>query len=208
MSESQAQQQQEEQQSPPKYSSVNDYASQEALREALSSSCGSGCSNSNSNSSNLDWMLPSFDPHTTNVQSMQDELQRLQVLKSYHILDDSNNNNNNNNNKPEEQDFERITRIATRIFGVPIALVSLVDLGRQWFKSNRGLDPSTRETSRSLAFCAHAIQSKRDCFIVPDALQDFRFQNSPLVLSPPHIRFYAGAPLICPEGYKVRYRVL
>lgn len=162
------------------HSSVSDYGSQDALRQTL---CG--CDN-------LDWMLTSYDPNTTHVQSMQDELQRLKVLKSYMILD----------TQPEE-DFERITRLATRVFNVPICLVSLVDLGRQWFKSNRGLAHAVRETSRSVAFCAHAIQSKMDCFIVPDALQDFRFRENALVVGSPYIRFYAGAPLICPEGYKV-----
>jgi hypothetical protein len=89
----------------------------------------------------LDWVLPYFDPQTTEAQSMEEELKRLQVLKSYLILD-----------AKREEAFERITALAGRIFDVPIALVSLVDLGRQWFMSSRGLD--VRETPRKLAFCA------------------------------------------------------
>jgi hypothetical protein len=136
----------------------------------------------------LDWVLPSFDPETTEVQSMKDELHRLQVLKSYLVLDSE-----------REEAFDRVTGIASRFFDVPIALVSLVDLGRQWFMSNRGLG-SVRETPRKYAFCAHAILNKNNILVVPDASKDFRFKRSPLVTGPPHIRFYAGAPLICPEG--------
>jgi hypothetical protein len=136
----------------------------------------------------LDWVLPSFDPENTEVQSMKDELHRLQVLKSYLVLDSE-----------REEAFDRITGIASRFFDVPIALVSLVDLGRQWFMSNRGLG-SVRETPRKDAFCAHAILNKNNILIVNDARVDFRFKDNSLVTGPPHIRFYAGAPLICPEG--------
>jgi hypothetical protein len=142
----------------------------------------------------LDWVLPSFDPENTEVQSMKEELHRLQVLKSYLILDSE-----------REEAFDRITGIASRFFDVPIALVSLVDLGRQWFMSNRGLG-SVRETPRKDAFCAHAILNKNNILIVNDARVDFRFKDNPLVTGPPHIRFYAGAPLICPEGtYPYQY---
>lgn len=140
---------------------------------------------------NLDWVLPSFDPETTEAQSMKEELQRLQVLKSYLILD-----------ADREIAFERITQLASRIFHVPIALISLVDLGRQWFLSQRGLG-DTRETPRKQAFCAHAILSKTKMLIVPDATKDFRFKDNPLVTGSPNIRFYAGAALISPEGYKL-----
>lgn len=122
---------------------------------------------------------------------MREELKRLQVLKSYAILD-----------AEREKVFERITGLAARLFKVPIALVSLVDLGRQWFMSNRGLG-DVRETPRNVAFCAHAIMLKQNMLVVPDASKDFRFQNNPLVTGPPNIRFYAGAPLICAEGYKL-----
>jgi hypothetical protein len=130
---------------------------------------------------NLDWVLPSFDPETTEAQSMREELHRLQVLKNYLILD-----------ADREEVFERLTGLASRIFHVPIALISLVDLGRQWFLSNRGLG-EVRETPRRHAFCAHAILNKQNILIVTDTTADFRFKDNPLVTGPPDIRFYAGA---------------
>jgi hypothetical protein len=139
----------------------------------------------------LDWMLSNFDEETSRMQTLDEELNRLQVLKSYLILDSE-----------REANFERLTGLAARIFQVPIALVSLVDLGRQWFMSNKGLG-DVRETPRKFAFCAHAIISKEDLLIVPDATKDPRFSENPLVTGPPHIRFYAGAPLLCPEGYRL-----
>jgi CheY-like chemotaxis protein/signal transduction histidine kinase len=138
-----------------------------------------------------DWVLPSFDPASTEAQSMKEELHRLQVLKSYLILD-----------ADREESFERITGLAGRFFDVPIALVSLVDIGRQWFMSNRGLG-DVRETPRQHAFCAHAILNKRNLLVVPDATKDFRFCDNPLVTGAPHVRFYAGAPLLTPEGVKI-----
>jgi len=119
------------------------------------------------------------------------ELARLENLKSYQILDSS-----------VEGDFERITSLASRVFSVPIALISLVDVGRQWFKSNHGLG-DTCDTPRSQAFCAYTIQTDKDFFIVKDATRDDRFKDNPLVTGPPDIRMYAGAPLITPEGFKL-----
>lgn len=139
----------------------------------------------------LDWVLENYDENTTESQSLNDELQRLLVLKSYLILDSE-----------RKEAFERITGLASRIFDCPMALISLVDLGRQWFMSNRGLGDA-RETKRKYAFCAHAIMGKEDFLIVPDATKDVRFRENPLVTGPPHIRFYAGAPLLSPEGYKL-----
>jgi CheY-like chemotaxis protein/signal transduction histidine kinase len=141
--------------------------------------------------SELDWMLINFNQEISQPQTLDEELNRLQVLKSYLILDSE-----------REASFERLTGLAARVFKVPIALVSLVDLGRQWFMSNRGLG-DVRETPRKLAFCAHAIISKEDLLIVPDATIDPRFCDNALVTGPPNIRFYAGAPLLCPEGYKL-----
>ena len=132
-------------------------------------------------SDNLDWVLPSFDPETTEAQSMREELHRLTVLKNYLILD-----------ADREEVFDRLTGLASRFYNVPIALISLVDLGRQWFLSNRGLG-DVRETPRRHAFCAHAILNKHNILIVPDATKDFRFKDNPLVTGPPNIRFYAGA---------------
>ena len=138
-----------------------------------------------------DWITENMFMETSLRQSVADETDRLMVLKSYLILDSS-----------REPAFERLTGLAQRFFDVPIALVSLIDIGRQWFMSNRGLG-DVRETPRKVAFCAHAIQSTEDLLVVPDTLEDPRFRNNGLVTGAPHIRFYAGAPLICPEGYKL-----
>ena len=119
----------------------------------------------------------------------QDEQTRLEALWSLSILD-----------SPSEERFDRLTRMAKRLFGVPIALVSLVDENRQWFKSCFGL--SVSETSRDISFCGHAILGN-DPFIIPDALVDERFADNPLVLNDPYIRFYAGCPLSGPNGSKL-----
>lgn len=119
----------------------------------------------------------------------QDEAKRLETLRALKILDTS-----------AEERFDRITRLAKRLFGVPIALVSLVDDDRQWFKSCQGLNAS--ETPRDISFCGHAILGS-DVFMIPDAAKDARFQDNPLVTSQPHIRFYAGCPLIVPNGSKL-----
>ncbi|NWJ44443.1 MAG: response regulator [Chloroflexi bacterium] len=99
-----------------------------------------------------------------------------------------------------EERFDRIVRLATRIFNVPVALVSLVDENRQWFKACIGLD--VRETPRTVSFCAHAILSDT-IFVVEDALEDPRFFDNPLVIGEPHINFYAGYPLTSTAGYKM-----
>ena len=140
---------------------------------------------------NLDWVLTNYDQKNSEPQSLEEELNRLQALRSYLLLDSE-----------REEQFERLTALASRIMDVPIALVSLVDLGRQWFMSNRGLG-DVRETPRSAAFCSHAILNKNEVLIIKDAQKDPRFVNNPLVTGPPFIRFYAGAPLETPEGYKI-----
>jgi anti-sigma regulatory factor (Ser/Thr protein kinase) len=112
---------------------------------------------------------------------------RLRALRQYKILD----------TKPE-QAFDDLTLIASQICGVPIALISLVDEDRQWFKSRVGIE--VQETSRSVSFCAHAIQ-EQGIFTVADALNDARFRDNPLVQGDPHIRFYAGAPISIQDGY-------
>jgi len=119
----------------------------------------------------------------------QDEQARLETLRSLNILD-----------TPPEERFDRLTRMAKRLFGVPIALVSLVDENRQWFKSCFGLSAS--ETSRDISFCGHAILGN-DPFIIRDTIVDERFADNPLVLNDPHIRFYAGCPLSAPNGRKL-----
>jgi diguanylate cyclase (GGDEF)-like protein len=100
---------------------------------------------------------------------------------------------------PEER-FDRLTRLAKRLFGVPIALVSLVDANRQWFKSCVGLEAT--QTSRDISFCGHAILGD-DIFLIPDAALDERFHDNPLVVDDPKIRFYAGCPLKVPNGSKL-----
>lgn len=116
---------------------------------------------------------------------MTDEASRLKALHKYRILD----------TKPE-QAFDDLTLLASQICGTPIALISLVDENRQWFKSRVGVQ--VHETARSVSFCAHAIQN-RGIFLVPDAMEDPRFRDNPLVREG-HFRFYAGKPLVTPEG--------
>lgn len=118
-----------------------------------------------------------------------DEPARLDALRALNILDTS----------PEER-FDRLTRLAKRLFDVPIALVSLVDVDRQWFKSCVGLDAS--ETPRDISFCGHAIVGD-EILMIRDTLVDERFHDNPLVTGAPHIRFYAGCPLRVPNGSKI-----
>jgi PAS domain S-box-containing protein len=117
------------------------------------------------------------------------ESDRLRALCALDVLD-----------TPAEARFDRITRIVQRHFGVQIALVSLVDAGRQWFKSRQGLDAT--ETARDISFCGHTILSE-DVMYVPDAAEDPRFADNPLVTGGPKVRFYAGAPLHAPGGERI-----
>jgi phosphoribosyl 1,2-cyclic phosphodiesterase/DNA-binding response OmpR family regulator len=116
----------------------------------------------------------------------EDEETRLASLRQLRILD----------TEPEER-FDRITRLAAAVFDVPIALVSLVDRDRQWFKSCYGI--SAKETSREASFCAHVVHN-REMMLVTDALMDPRFADNPLVVNEPRVRFYAGCPLILADG--------
>lgn len=116
-----------------------------------------------------------------------DETARLAALRRYRILD----------TQPERA-FDDLTMLASHICGTPMALITLVDADRQWFKSRVGLTIS--ETSRAVSFCTHAIQ-QHDLLIVPDATADARLRDNPFVSGEAHIRFYAGAPLVTPDGH-------
>ena len=115
------------------------------------------------------------------------EAERLAALQRYQLLDTT-----------AEPAFDRIVRLAALLLDVPITLISLIDTHRQWFKARHGLD--TPETPRAVAFCDHAIRSG-DILVVPDAEQDPRFCENPLVTGDMHLRFYAGAPLITSDGF-------
>jgi GAF domain-containing protein len=135
------------------------------------------------------YFAPVYGPDIQEMSSptQQNEARRLKVLWQYEVLD----------TVPEEI-FDQLTELAACICEAPIALISLVDEDRQWFKSRVGTD--LQETSRKISFCAHAIK-QHGLFIVPDARKDRRFADNPLVVSEPHIRFYAGAPLVTVDGY-------
>ena len=162
------------------FASVNDFKDNDFMKQVLQKNC-----------TNDLWMIDRLDPNTSIPQDFEEEMKRLEVLRSYNVLD-----------KDTDSTFERITGLASRIFQVPICLVSIVDLSRQWFASNRGLG-ETKETERNVAFCAHAILSRLDMLIVNDATKDERFATNPLVTGGPKIKFYAGVPLVTPENQKL-----
>lgn len=119
--------------------------------------------------------------------TLPDEPERLAALQHYEVLD-----------TPPEPAFDDLAFLAAHICATPIAMVSLVDADRQWFKARVGLDLT--ETPRDVAFCAHAIAEPTP-LVVPDALADDRFAGNPLVVGDPQIRFYAGAPLRVRDGH-------
>ena len=117
------------------------------------------------------------------------EVERLAALRELRILD-----------TPAEPHFDAVCNNAAALFSVPIAVVSLIDSDRQWFKSKCGIDVDS--TSREIAFCTYAIL-RDDVLVIEDAASDPRFADNPLVLGKPSIRFYAGAPLVLQSGIRV-----
>ncbi len=128
-------------------------------------------------------MQVDLTPH----ELLSDEAARLQALHDYQVLDTD-----------AEDEFDDFTALAAHICGTPVALISLIDSDRQWFKSRRGM--AVRETPRHVAFCDHAIRQE-GVFVVPDAPADARFADNPLVTGDTGIQFYAGAPLVTSDGH-------
>ena len=112
---------------------------------------------------------------------------RLNALAEYEVLD-----------TPEEDAFDDLTALAAQICDAPMALITIVEEHRQWFKSRIGID--AEETPRDISFCSHALK-ELDLFIIPDAREDERFASNPLVTGEPFLRFYAGAPLVNDDGH-------
>ena len=117
------------------------------------------------------------------------ERARLEALRRYAVLD-----------TPTEESFDRFTRLASSILGTPTAIISFIDATEQWFKSTVGL--SLRSTPRSRSFCAYTILAD-DVLVVPDASMDHRFTDNPMVVEASGVRFYAGAPLTTPDGFRI-----
>jgi PAS domain S-box-containing protein len=129
------------------------------------------------------------DPAVIPPEFPLDEAARLQALRDLNILD-----------TPPDERFDRLTRLAQGFFGTQTALVSLIDAERQWFKSSQGL--AATETPRDISFCGHAIHGD-GVFTIPDATEDLRFLDNPLVLGAPNIRLYAGAPVYSPDRHRI-----
>lgn len=137
--------------------------------------------------------LPRFRHSSVKTQAVplpENEAERLKALADYNMLDTL-----------SEQAFDDLTALAAYICKTPIALISLVDADRQWFKSKVGLKIS--ETPREWAFCSYAILQTEDILVVSNAIKDNRFSKNPLVKSNPKIRFYAGVPLVTPNGFPI-----
>jgi GAF domain-containing protein len=119
----------------------------------------------------------------------RNEADRLQALRALGLLD-----------SPPEKAFDDVVALTRAVLDVPMAMISLIDSERQWFKAAAGLD--AQEAPRSLSFCGHAIHQP-DVFVVPDATVDPRFHDNPFVVGEPYVRFYAGFPLTHPGGFRI-----
>ena len=185
--------------SPPRIGrSVQDFTTEDDLQKSLSD----WCLQNKSAGDNADWRITIPDHQTRNYQPQEvdTEVRRLWTLQSYLSLDSR-----------REKAFEQLCQDARDYFQVPVSAISLVDLGRQFALASAGLTTDTsssnnnnhilRHTTRKMAFCSHTILHKNKVMVVKDTKQDDRFQRNPLVTKAPHIRFYAGAPLVSPEGY-------
>jgi CheY-like chemotaxis protein/GAF domain-containing protein len=139
----------------------------------------------------LDWVVTGFDKANCEAPSIEKEMRRLAVLKSYRVIGSG-----------RDEGYEQLISLTSRIFKAPMALVSVIDLGRQYFLASRGFG-DMKEQSRKSSICAHAIISKHDLLIIPDLTKDDRFMNSEEVTGESHLRFYASAPMTCPEGYRL-----
>ena len=133
------------------------------------------------------WLTNAVATVTELTMNKNPESDRLQALRSYGLLDTA-----------PEQVFDDLTQLASRLFDVPIALITLVDEDRQWFKSRVGL--TATQSSRSLSFCVESIR-RPDVMVITDAQSDARFASNPMVVGEPYVRFYAGAPLVTPDGH-------
>jgi two-component system, sensor histidine kinase len=124
-----------------------------------------------------------------NLEISLEEVLRISDLHELDILD-----------TPAEQDYDDLVELASMICGCPMSLISLIDNDRQWFKSKKGVDDN--QTSRDISFCSHAIKQD-EVFVVENTLADDRFKNNPFVTGEIQVRFYAGAPIYSPQGYKM-----
>jgi len=141
------------------------------------------------------WKIPNLDTATSEPQTMEEEIKRLTALQSYFILD-----------AETSHEFDRLTEMAAKVFGVPFATIAMMDLGRQYLLTATGIPGiNGMETPRQMTICCHTIKTKLPCLAVNDLTKDDRFKDNVFVSDPNGIglRFYAGCPLIVPEGAKV-----
>ena len=137
---------------------------------------------------------PMEDEEAVAKRAMETELRRLAVLKSYRVIGSGQNN----------AAYERLVSLTSRIFKAPIAYVSVLDLTKQHLLAARGLGAMTSsENERHASICTHLVDTNHDVLVIPDLTQDEQINDHPNVKGIPHLRFYAGSPLICPEGYRL-----